>query len=149
LKKAAFRFNTMQKILFLCTGNSARSQMSESILRALGDGQYEVHSAGTEPGPQVHPAAIAVLKEKDFSTEGLYPKKVTEFLNEEIDLVITVCDNAKQTCPHFPGAKRYVHWSLEDPAHVEGAPEKVLAVFRATRDEIERRIRTVILKESI
>jgi arsenate reductase len=138
----------MKKILFLCTGNSARSQMAEALLRALGDGEYEVVSAGTNPGPQVNPAAIEVLKERGISTEGLYPKKLHQFLSDEIDLVITVCDNAKQTCPHFPGAKRYDHWSLEDPAEAKGTQDQILAVFRETRDEIERRIQTVILEES-
>lgn len=139
----------MQKVLFLCTGNSARSQMAEALLRALGDGKYEVASAGTNPGRQVNPAAIVALKERGVSVEGLYPKKLHQFLDDEIDLVITVCDNAKKTCPHFPGAKAYDHWSLEDPAEAEGTPEEVLAVFRETRDEIERRIRKTILGEAV
>jgi arsenate reductase len=137
----------MKRILFLCTGNSARSQMAEAILRALGDDKYKALSAGVNPGPRVNPFAIEVLKERGMSTEGLSPKHAREFLALEIDLVVTVCDNARQTCPHFPGAKAYEHWSLEDPAAFQGTQFETLQLFRETRDEIERRIRSIILGE--
>ncbi len=136
----------MQRILFLCTGNSARSQMSEALLKLLGGDDFEVYSAGTEISSEVNPFAIEVLKERGASVEGLHPKKVNQFAGQPFDKVITVCDNAKQTCPHFPGAEEMLHWSLEDPAAFQGTYEEILVTFRETRDEIERRIRTHILK---
>jgi arsenate reductase len=135
----------MKRVLFLCTGNSARSQIAEALLRHLGGEDYEAFSAGTKPQSEVNPFAIEVLKERGIPTEGLYPKLVQEFVKLEIDLVITVCDNAKQTCPHFPGAKRMDHWSLKDPAAFQGTYDEILFVFRETRDEIERRIHSDIL----
>jgi len=136
----------MQKVLFLCTGNSARSQMAEALLRHLGGDEFEVHSAGTKPQSEINPFALEVLKEEGISFDRLYPKLVNEFVNEQFDLVVTVCDGAKQSCPHFPGAKQMEHWSLEDPAAFEGSYDEILFTFRETRDEIERRIRTSILK---
>ena len=109
----------MIRVLFLCTGNSARSQIAEALLRYLGGEAYEALSAGTKPQSEVNPFAIEVLKEKGIPTEGLYPKLVNKFVNYEIDMVITLCDNAKQTCPHFAGAKQMEHWSIEDPAAFE------------------------------
>ncbi|MBN2228099.1 MAG: arsenate reductase ArsC [Candidatus Thorarchaeota archaeon] len=137
----------MKRVLFLCTGNSARSQMAEALLKHLGGGGFEVYSAGTKPQSQVNPFAIEVLKERGIPTDGLHPKLVNEYINHEIDLVVTVCDNAKQTCPHFPGAKRMEHWSLEDPAAFQGSYEEILFVFRGTLEEIEKRIRMNILSE--
>lgn len=135
----------MKRVLFLCTGNSARSQMAEALLKYLGGDEFEVYSAGTKPQSEVNPFALEVLKEKGIPTEGLYPKLIGEMVNLEIDLVITVCDNAKQTCPHFPGANRMEHWSLEDPAAFEGTYDEILLTFKETRNEIERRIRKNIL----
>jgi len=136
---------TVKRVLFLCTGNSARSQLAEALLRYLGGRQFEVYSAGTKPQAEVNTFAIEVLREKEIPTEGLYPKLVDEFVNREIDLVVTVCDDARQTCPHFPSAKEMDHWSLEDPAAFEGTYEETLTIFRETRDEIEKRIRENIL----
>lgn len=138
-----------KRVLFICTGNSARSQMSEAILRQLGGNQYEVFSAGTHPGKEVNPFAIEVLKERGIKTDVLHPKKLDQFVGMDIDLVVTVCDNAKQECPAFPGAKRMDHWSLEDPAAFEGTYEEILITFRETRDEIEKRINEYILKEKL
>lgn len=135
----------MQRVLFLCTGNSARSQMAEALLKHLGGSDFEVFSAGTKPQSEVNPFAIEALKEKGIPTDGLYPKLVGEMVKFEIDLVVTVCDSAKQSCPHFPTAKRMEHWSLEDPAAFQGTYDEILFTFRETRDEIERRIRTTIL----
>jgi arsenate reductase len=120
--------------------------MAEALLRHLGDGDFEVYSAGTEPQPEVNPFAIEALKEKGISTEGLHPKLVNDFMNHEFGLVVTVCDGAKQACPHFPGAKQIEHWSIEDPAAFQGTYDEILFIFKETRDEIERRIRTSILK---
>jgi arsenate reductase len=136
----------MQRVLFLCTGNSARSQMAEALLRHLGGDEYVVDSAGTEPQSEVNPFALQVLNEKGIPVEELYPKLVSEFVNEKFDLVITVCDSAKQSCPHFPRAKKMDHWSLKDPAAFEGSYDEILLTFRETCDEIERRIRTNILQ---
>jgi len=135
----------MKRVLFICTGNSARSQMSEALLKLLGGNDFEVHSAGTKISSKVNPFAIEVIKERGGSTEGLYTKKVDRFVGQPFDLVITVCDNAKQACPHFPGAKRILHWSLENPSAFQGTYDDILTAFRETRDEIERRIRDEVL----
>ena len=119
--------------------------MAEALLKHLGGEEFEVHSAGTKPQSEVNPFAFEALKEKGILVEGLYPKLVNEFVNMEFDLVVTVCDDAKQSCPHFPGAKQMEHWSLEDPAAFQGTYDEILFTFNETRDEIERRIRTSIL----
>lgn len=120
--------------------------MAEAILEHLGGGDFEVYSAGTKPQSEVNPYAIEVLKEKEVPTEGLYPKRVNEFVTQAFDVVVTVCDGAKQACPHFPGAIHMDHWSLEDPAAFQGTYEEILFIFKETRDEIERRIKELILK---
>jgi arsenate reductase (thioredoxin) len=135
----------MKQVLFLCTGNSARSQMAEALLRSLGGDEYEVMSAGTDIQSEVNPFAIRVLEEKGIETDGLHPKRVEQFIDKSIDLVITVCDQARQTCPSFPGAKAMEHWSLEDPAAFEGTYDEILVKFRETRDEIEKRIKRHLL----
>jgi arsenate reductase len=113
--------------------------MAEALLRHLGNEDFEVYSAGTEPQPEVNPFAFEALKERGISTEGLHPKLVNEFVDLEFDLVVTVCDGAKQACPHFPGAKQMDHWSLEDPAVFQGSYDEILFTFRETLNEIERR----------
>ncbi len=135
----------LKRVLFLCTGNSARSQMAEALLKHLGGEGFEVYSAGTQPQSEVNPFAIETLKERDILIDGLYPKLIGDLVHLEIDLVVTVCDSAKQACPYFPGAKQMDHWSLEDPAAFEGSHDEILFVFREIRDEIERRIRSSIL----
>ena len=139
----------MQRVLFLCTGNSARSQMAEAILRELGGDDFEVYSAGTDIASEVNPYAIELLREIEISVEGLYPKKVKSFTGCNFHLVITVCDDAKKQCPHFPGAKQMLHWSLEDPAAYQGSHFDILTKFRETRDEIESRIREIILERDV
>ncbi|TFG10191.1 arsenate reductase ArsC [Candidatus Thorarchaeota archaeon] len=135
----------MKRVLFLCTGNSARSQMAQVLLQELGNDKYEGFSAGTHIQSEVNPFAVEVLKERGLDTEGLHPKKLTIFKGQTFDYVITVCDNARQECPFFPGAKEMIHWSLEDPASFQGRYDEILTVFRETRDEIERKIREVLL----
>ncbi|MGY5862341.1 MAG: arsenate reductase ArsC [Candidatus Thorarchaeota archaeon] len=135
----------MKRVLFLCTGNSARSQMAEALLRSIAGDQYKAYSAGTDIAPAVNPFALEVLGERGADTEGLHSKILDIFMDQSFDLIITVCDNAKQTCPFFPGAKSMGHWSLEDPAAFEGTREETLLKFRKSRDEIERRIRTALL----
>jgi arsenate reductase len=120
--------------------------MAEAILRHLGGEDFEVSSAGTEPQSAVNPFAIEALKDKDIPSVGLYPKLVDGFVNKKFDLVVTVCDSAKQSCPHFPGVERMEHWSLEDPAAFQGTYDEILFIFKETRDEIERRVKEIILK---
>ncbi|MFW9802655.1 MAG: arsenate reductase ArsC [Candidatus Thorarchaeota archaeon] len=139
----------MKRVLFLCTGNSARSQISEALLRLLGEDGFEAYSAGTHPASEVNHFALEVLKESGASIEGLFPKTIDHFAGQEFHLAVTVCDKAKQECPTFPGAKAMDHWSLEDPAAFEGTYEEILQKFRETRDEIERRIKTYILQDKL
>lgn len=134
-----------QRVLFLCTGNSARSQMAEGWLRALGGNAFEVASAGTQPS-FVHPLAIEVMRERGIDLSAHRSKSIDEFRDVEFDLVITVCDGARDACPFFPG-KRRLHWSLSDPAAVEGDAQTRLAAFRRARDEIESLVRGLIAEQ--
>ena len=126
-----------KRVLFLCTGNSARSQMAEGLLRHIGKDEYEVFSAGTHP-KKIHPRTIEVMEELGIDLTGQTSKDMREFLDQKFDYVITVCDRAKQQCPNFPGAVP-IHWGFDDPAEVEG--DRQLDTFRIVRDEIMRRIR--------
>ena len=128
------------KVLILCTGNSARSQMAEGLFRYAGGNRYEVFSAGTKPS-MVRPEAIAVMHEIGIDISGHRSKSVDEFAGQELDLVITVCDNAKESCPIFPGATQRLHWPFDDPAAVAGSEEQRLAAFRSIRDQIQARIK--------
>ena len=126
------------RILILCTGNTCRSQMTEGYLRSL-DPALELYSAGTDPGGQVHPLAIQVMKEKGVDISGGHPKSVDEFIAIPFDYVITVCDGAREACPVFTGeVKHRRHIGFDDPAEATGTDEEVLAVFRRVRDEIIR-----------
>ncbi len=136
-----------QRILVLCTGNSARSQMGEGLFRAEGGSGVEVHSAGTKPSI-VRAEAIAVMKELGIDISGHRSKSVDEFQGQPFDLVVTVCDNARDNCPVFPAARQRLHWSFEDPAAVEGTEEERLASFRRIRDQIHERIRTFFRSEN-
>jgi arsenate reductase len=126
----------MQKVLILCTGNSARSQMAEGLLKHLKGDRFEVRSAGTNPG-SVRPEAIAVMKEIGIDISGARSKHVDEFAQEAFDYVLTVCDNAKESCPIYPGHANRIHHSFEDPAAVQGSDEERLAAFRRIRDQIK------------
>ena len=127
------------RVLILCTGNSARSQMAEGLMRHEAGGRFEVFSAGTRPS-QVRPEAIAVMAEIGLDISSHRSKSVDEFVGQDLDFVITVCDNAKETCPVFPGAIKRLHWPFEDPAAVEGSEEVRKAAFRRIRDRIHGRI---------
>ncbi len=128
----------MTKILILCTGNSCRSQMAEAFLKSF-DPTLEVSSAGTQPARRVHPLAVRVMKEVGIDLDGALPKHVERFLLKSFDYVITVCDNAKETCPVFVGkVKRRLHIGFDDPAEARGTEDEVLAVFRRVRDEIKQ-----------
>jgi len=130
-----------RRVVILCTGNSARSQMAEGLLRHLGGTRFEVFSAGTRP-VGVNVLAIEVMREVGIDISKQRSKSVGEFAGQEFATVITVCDNAAEECPIFPGAPRRVHWSLPDPAAVSGTREEKLGAFRKVRDELERRIRS-------
>jgi arsenate reductase (thioredoxin) len=131
----------MVRVLILCTGNSARSQMAEGLLRHDAGRSFEVSSAGTKPAP-VRPEAIAVMRELGIDISSHHSKSVDEFAGQEFDYVITVCDNAKESCPVFPARTQRIHWSIEDPAPVQGSEEERLAVFRRIRDELRSRLRS-------
>jgi arsenate reductase len=131
--------NDRIRVLFLCTGNSARSQMAEGLLRQLGGDRFEVFSAGVEPS-QVRPQAIAVMREIGIDISDHHSKSVDEFLGQEFDYVITVCDHANEQCPIFPGKVQRIHWSFEDPALAQGDETSKLRVFRRVRDEIVVRL---------
>lgn len=129
-------------VLFLCTHNSSRSQMAEGLLRARGGGRYVVYSAGTQPRG-VHPLAIAAMREIGIDISeaaGHRAKGMGEFAGQSIDLVVTVCDDAAEECPFFPGARRQEHWGFPDPSAATGSEEERLAVFRRVRDAIAERI---------
>ena len=135
------------KILVLCTGNSCRSQMAEGFLKSL-DKNLEVHSAGTVPASRVHPKAIAVMKELGVDISGGHPKSVDQFLKDEFDYVITVCDHAKETCPVFVGNVRHrLHIGFDDPAEAMGTEEFVMSEFRRVRDEIQKEFRAFYDRE--
>jgi arsenate reductase len=129
-----------KRVLILCTGNSARSQMAEGLLRHLAGDRFEVASAGVAP-TQVRPEAIAVMRELGIDISHHRSKSVDEFLGQDFDYVITVCDNANEQCPIFPSNTKRIHWSFEDPAAAAGDEQARLAVFRRVRDEIFDRLR--------
>lgn len=128
-----------KRVLILCTGNSARSQMAEGLFRHEAGERYEVHSAGTKPST-VRSEAIAVMQEVGIDISSHRSKSVDEFAGQDFDLVITVCDNAKESCPVFPAKTQRLHWAFEDPAAVEGPEEHRKAAFRKVRDQIQARI---------
>lgn len=133
-----------KRVLFLCTHNSARSQMAEGLLRALGNGAVEALSAGTE-ATRVRPEAIAVMQELGIDISAQTSKTLDRYLDEAFDEVITVCDQANDACPVFPGAAYRRHWSIDDPSSVQGTEEERRAAFRKARDEVRRRIETELL----
>ena len=127
------------RVLIVCTGNSARSQMAEGLLRHLAGDRFEVRSAGTKPG-SVRSEAILVLDELGIDISSHHSKAFDEFAGQSFDYVITVCDNAKESCPLFSGPARRIHWSLEDPASLSGTEEQRLTEFRRIRDQIRGRL---------
>jgi arsenate reductase (thioredoxin) len=128
------------RVLFVCTGNSARSIMAEALLRHHGGGRFEVFSAGTEPRG-VNPLTLRVLEDAGIDTTGARSKSVTEYLGETFDYVVTVCDQARQVCPVFPGVHESLHWGYDDPAEAQGTEEERLAVFRRVFIQIGERVR--------
>lgn len=129
-----------ERVLILCTGNSARSQMAEGLLRNLAGDRFEVFSAGTRPSV-VNPLAIAAMAERGIDISHNHSKHMNEFLSQPFDTVITVCDDAAEACPVFPGRAERIHWSFTDPAAAEGDEAERLKVFQETRDAIEAQLR--------
>lgn len=123
-------------VLILCTGNSCRSHLAEGILRVAAGDLLEVASAGSKPAGYVHPKAIAVMQEIGIDISGHTSKHMNDFLSRNVTTVITVCGNADQACPMFPGQMNRHHWGFDDPAHATGTEEEILTVFRRVRDEI-------------
>jgi arsenate reductase len=128
------------RVLILCTGNSARSQMAEGLLRHDAGNLYEVSSAGTKPS-SVRPEAVTAMREIGIDISGHRAKSVAEFTGRKFDCVITVCDNANESCPVILAGTRRVHWSIKDPAAVAGTEAERLAAFRRVRDELRERLR--------
>lgn len=129
-----------QRVLILCTGNSARSQMAEGLLRELAGDRFEVFSAGSKPSV-VNPLAIRAMNERSIDISGQRSKHLSEYLQEPFDYVITVCDNAAESCPLFPGKATRIHWSFPDPAAVTGDLEIQMTSFRRVRDAIEAQLK--------
>lgn len=125
-------------VLILCTGNSCRSHLAEGLLRAAAGDMLDVQSAGSNPAGYVHPLAIQAMQEIGIDISGHHSKHMNDFLKRPVETVITVCGNADQACPMFPGQVNRYHWGFDDPAHVAGTDEEKLKVFRRVRDEIKR-----------
>ena len=132
------------RVLFLCTHNSARRQMAEGLLRHLSGDCFEAFSAGTK-ATRVRPRAIMAMEEIGIDISGQESKTLDRYLNQPFDYVITVCDDANEACPFFPGAQSRLHWSLEDPSRAEGSEEERLAVFRSVRDRIGERVQAELV----
>ena len=129
--------DTKPTVLILCTGNSCRSHLAEGILRAAAGDLLNVQSAGSKPAGSVHPLAIQVMKEIGLDISSHHSKHMNDFLQQEVETVVTVCGNADQACPMFPGQLNRHHWGFYDPAHAAGTDEEKLNVFRRVRDEIK------------
>lgn len=129
-----------RSILIVCTGNSCRSQMAEAIWNRVGGNDWIAKSAGSAPSGYVHPLALEAMAEIGLSTDGLTSKSIEPFQDQTIDLVITVCDNARDACPVLPGAKKTLHWPFDDPADAIGTDDQKMESFRRIRDEIQHQI---------
>lgn len=134
------------KVLFLCTGNSCRSQIGEGLLRHLAGDQYEVFSAGVEPS-KVHPMSILVMQEIGIDISGQTSDDVKDYIDTGINIVISVCDHAAASCPTFPGDVQRIHWSIKDPFHGWNVDENKLPDYRATRDDLKNRIQGFISQD--
>ena len=141
---AAERPGERVRVLFLCTHNSARSQMAEGLLRHLASEHFEVMSAGTE-ATHLRPLAVQAMDELGIDISAQESKTLERYLGEPFDYVITVCDDANEACPTFPGARWRLHWFFEDPSQASGTEEERLQVFRSVRDKIKERIETELL----
>ena len=136
------------KIIFICTGNSCRSQIAEGLFREEVGDKFEVFSAGSNPS-RLHPAAVKVMAEWGIDIQKQKSEKIDKYLNKEINIVITVCDNAKNTCPNFPDGKIIIHWSIKDPFHGWNDNEEDLELYRMARNEIKAKIKDLLQKYEI
>ena len=136
------------KVLFVCTHNSARSQMAEAFLNSIYGDRYEASSAGTEPA-KINPNVVAAMKETGLDLSKNRAKSVDEFMGQKLDLIVTLCDQAQETCPFFPGGKKYSHQSFRDPSSCAGSDEEILACVRRIRDEIQAWVRQQFGSDSL
>ncbi|QDT92635.1 arsenate reductase ArsC [Gimesia algae] len=134
----------MKRVLVLCTGNSCRSQMAEELWENLGAGEWQAESAGSNPSGYVHPLAIEAMRELDIDLSENTSKHLDQFTDQQFDLVVTVCDNAKESCPVFSGATQTLHWPFDDPADATGSDEEKMKTFRRVRDEIKTKIQNYL-----
>lgn len=134
----------MKKVMFLCTGNSCRSQMAEGFARELGKGIIETHSAGLMPAGTVHPRAIAVMNEAGIDISHHKSKTIDPKLMEKMDIIVTVCGNAEASCPMTPPAVTRMHWPIDDPVAAVGTEDEIMNEFRKARDEVQENIRDLI-----
>ena len=137
-----------KKVIFICTGNACRSQMAEGLLRHMAGNKFEVYSAGSHPS-RLHPASVAVMAEWGIDIARHTAEPIDDYLDTGIDITITVCDNAQQSCPTFPGNVEQIHWGLDDPYHGWGADPEDLPPYRETRDELKKRIEGFLLGKEI
>jgi protein-tyrosine-phosphatase len=131
------------RVLFICTGNSARSQMAESMLRHISNGRIDVFSAGSDPRSEIHPMALRVMREEfKLDMHGQYPKPISDYLGQHFDFIIAVCNKAAESCPVFPGDPARINWFYDDPAAVTGTPEHQHQAFKAVARQMMVRMRT-------
>jgi arsenate reductase len=138
-----------RRVLFLCTGNSCRSQMAEGLLRDLGGDRFEVASAGTEPGARVHPLAVETMQERGIDISGHRPKSLDTFHGHQFDLLVTTCDEANEACPHYAGARKRLHWAIPDPAKAIGTDEQTRQAFGDAADTLTARIQDLLGRQPI
>jgi arsenate reductase len=130
----------LRSVLFLCTGNSARSQIAEALMNKKAHGRFVASSAGSRPAPRINPLAVQTLREIGIDWAGHEPRSIDSIIGQKFDFVITVCDNAKEACPILPGHPIHAHWGMEDPAEVQGTDEEKARAFTAARVLLSRRI---------
>ena len=136
-----------KKVIFICTGNACRSQMAEGLLRHMAGNKFEVYSAGSHPS-HLHPASVAVMAEWGIDIARHTAEPIDDYLDAGIDIAITVCDNAQQSCPTFPGNMEQIHWGLDDPYHGWGAEPEDLLPYREIRDELKDRIKVFLTEQN-
>ena len=137
-----------KKIIFICTGNSCRSQMAEGLMRDAVGENFDVLSAGSNPS-KVHPAAIKVMNEWGIDIQNQKSKNVNNYLEKNIEIVVTVCEKANQVCPSFPNGRTRIHWNIKDPFHSWNSEERDLAPYRITRNEIKKKINNLLIVEKL
>ena len=137
-----------KRIIFICTGNSCRSQMAEGLMKDSAGENFDVLSAGTHPS-KVHPAAIKVMKEWGIDIQNQKSESINNYLEKNIEFIITVCEKANQTCPSFPNGKSRIHWNIKDPFHSWDSEERDLAPYRIARNEIKKKINNLLIVENL